>query len=602
MGSKVISLVSIVFLLAVVNTTFGQEVASKRKVDAAEGEYLVHTVEAKQTLYAISKMYSVSIEDIQKANPELENLGIRIGQTLRIPVKAINKKEAKKSIISFSSDTIYHQVVKKETVYALTKKYEISEKELLEYNPSLSEGLKVGSIVKIPVKEHKAGEGTPVKFVEAKEDSLVLHEVLPKETLYSLAKLYKVSPDSIQMVNEGLQKGLQIGATIRIPIPNENFNIPVNELEKIDSNYTKTLANVDTMYLGVFLPFCMTKNLELQEVNENEDVYVLTKISLEFMRGLKLATDSLSKLGYHINTRYYDTKNDTSECRRIVNEEDLGKYHLLIGPMFQVNFKILALKAKELNTPIISPVKISSRLLLDNKYVIKTRSSSPSQVIYEAQYMGEKYVDSNLVLFSGGSAEDKRYSTIFQKYLNNAIGDSIPIHRVWTPNTDNFKRHLKMNESNIVALVSSDEAFVSSALSIFYGWSNEETRFTVLGMNSWKKFGSLDFDYLLDLNVIFPVQQQIEYYTPDVMKFVESYRNEYYQDPTPHVFTAFDIGSYFIDGFFKSNGNWEGYLSETKKSGLSLRFDFVKIGLESGFENRGSFLLKYSDNGLHLIH
>ena len=161
--------------------TIAQENASTRKVEGKEGEYIVHTVEAKQTLYAISKMYSVLVTDIQKANPELENTGIKIGQTLRIPVKRINKKEVKKSVVTISADTIYHQVVKKETLYGLTKKYEISEEELLTYNPALKDGLKLDMVVKIPIQINAVNHEDEMEFEAPKEDSLVLHEVLPKE-------------------------------------------------------------------------------------------------------------------------------------------------------------------------------------------------------------------------------------------------------------------------------------------------------------------------------------------------------------------------------------------------------------------------------------
>lgn len=579
-----------------------QENASTRRVEGKEGEFIVHTVEAKQTLYAISKMYSVSVEDIQNSNPELENSGIKIGQTLRIPVKRINKKEVKKSVVTISSDTIYHKVVKKETLYGLTKKYEISEEELLKYNPSLKDGLKLDMVVKVPVQINAVSGAEEMEFEAPKEDSLVLHEVQPKETLYSLSKKYGVSPDSIQIVNDGLKEGLKIGATIRIPLSNPNFKTKQVIAEPGDSNFVEVIQFKDTLKIAVFVPFCSKKNLQMQEVNENEDIYILTKISLEFMRGMNKAVDSLTTLGHHVDVKYYDTENDTNTCLNLCQKEELANYHFFVGPMFQVNFKILAEKAKFLGIPIISPVKVSSRLLLDNEYVFKSLPSSPSLVINEAQYMGTHFADSNVVLFSGGAAKDKRAAEIFQKYLSSTVGDSIPNHRVWQTNIDNFKRHLKLGEVNTVAIVSSDEAFVSSALSHFYGLQDEETHFTIFGMDSWLSFGTIDFDYLTELNVVYSKQQYVDYSSAQARNFVDGYRNEYLTDPSIHVFSAFDIGWYFGNIYFESDGDWKNSVSNKPYSGLSLKFDFVKVGGESGYENRGGFLLQYSTKGLHLIH
>ena len=47
--------------------------------------FIVHTVEKKQTLYGISVLYKTTVDDIKKANPEIESGNISIGQQLKIP-------------------------------------------------------------------------------------------------------------------------------------------------------------------------------------------------------------------------------------------------------------------------------------------------------------------------------------------------------------------------------------------------------------------------------------------------------------------------------------------------------------------------------------
>lgn len=46
--------------------------------------FSIHTVEKQQTLYSISKMYAVNIDEITKANPEIAD-GLKIGMQLKIP-------------------------------------------------------------------------------------------------------------------------------------------------------------------------------------------------------------------------------------------------------------------------------------------------------------------------------------------------------------------------------------------------------------------------------------------------------------------------------------------------------------------------------------
>ena len=65
-------------------------------------------------------------------------------------------------------------------------------------------------------------------------------------------------------------------------------------------------------------------------------------------------------------------------------------------------------------------------------------------------------------------------------------------------------------------------------------------------------------------------------------------------------FFGFDIAWYFCKAVYSEQG-WENYVQTTSFQGLSARFDMVKIGAESGYENQGSFLINYDDFELHLV-
>lgn len=48
-------------------------------------EYQFIVVEPGQTLYSLSKKYNVSIEDLNELNPELRTMGLKAGQTIKVP-------------------------------------------------------------------------------------------------------------------------------------------------------------------------------------------------------------------------------------------------------------------------------------------------------------------------------------------------------------------------------------------------------------------------------------------------------------------------------------------------------------------------------------
>lgn len=49
------------------------------------------------------------------------------------------------------------------------------------------------------------------------DNTIVLHKVDPKETLYSISRRYKISVDDLKMINPGIEKGITVGQVIKIP-------------------------------------------------------------------------------------------------------------------------------------------------------------------------------------------------------------------------------------------------------------------------------------------------------------------------------------------------------------------------------------------------
>ncbi len=86
---------------------------------------------------------------------------------------------------------IIHQIGERETLYAISKRYGTPITSILEYNNTADAGLEIGQILKIPY----------VPKAKAKSGDATLHKVAPKETLYSIAKLYNVTVDELKAWN-----------------------------------------------------------------------------------------------------------------------------------------------------------------------------------------------------------------------------------------------------------------------------------------------------------------------------------------------------------------------------------------------------------------
>ena len=145
-----------------------QAAAIVEKKNTAE---TTHTVAAKETLYSLSRQYGVSVDAIKESNPEASK-GLKVGQVIRIPAggngatnsaAAVNQnttetttvaetpKETQKAEPAFVSEgAVMHTVAPKETLYSLSKKYNVTVDEIKQQNAAvLQRGLQVGQVLTI---------------------------------------------------------------------------------------------------------------------------------------------------------------------------------------------------------------------------------------------------------------------------------------------------------------------------------------------------------------------------------------------------------------------------------------------------------------------
>lgn len=163
---------------------------------------VIHEVEKGETLEGISHKYDVSISEILKYNPGVKNGIIRDGQILKIP-RIKERQESKEPGYQI------HIVKKGETLYSLSRKYNVAIGRIVKMNRGLNpDHLREGQKLKIPV-EHSAIEkegavvpqSEPSVKEEAKpeiqKDQYLYHVVEAGETLYGISRKFKAKVTDI---------------------------------------------------------------------------------------------------------------------------------------------------------------------------------------------------------------------------------------------------------------------------------------------------------------------------------------------------------------------------------------------------------------------
>ncbi|HPH62178.1 MAG TPA: LysM peptidoglycan-binding domain-containing protein [Paludibacteraceae bacterium] len=190
---------------------------SNYKVKIVEGKkYYEYPVQTSEGFYSVSKKFHVTESQIKAANPGTEK-GLTKGSVILIPVH---------------DEYTFHKVAKGETVYSLKNKYNTTSEELYKLNPTLkSEGLKVGSEIKIPKLAQTSNTNKEANKITSSDKAPIKKETKPgytshvvkkEETLSSISRAYGVSTEEIIRLNPDAKDGVKTGKTLIIPPVHKN--------------------------------------------------------------------------------------------------------------------------------------------------------------------------------------------------------------------------------------------------------------------------------------------------------------------------------------------------------------------------------------------
>lgn len=122
--------------------------------------FIQHMVQPGETAYGIAKRYSIAINTLIEDNPGLDPAHLKAGQELLIRKSEVDKTSPQQimaqmdsfasTLSEVSNEYVYHLVEMGETLYGISKKYNVGIAEIEAVN-DVSNGLKAGVLLKIPV-------------------------------------------------------------------------------------------------------------------------------------------------------------------------------------------------------------------------------------------------------------------------------------------------------------------------------------------------------------------------------------------------------------------------------------------------------------------
>lgn len=182
---------------------------------AGSGEY--YTVKSGDTLWTISRVYGLTVDELKKLNNLTSNT-LSVGQTLKI-------SSTKEPTIPPEGSTNYYIVRSGDSLWNIAQKYNTTVDAIKRLNNLSSDNLSIGQKLFIPGYETSVPKppSTSIEYI-----------VKAGDTLWTIARKYATSVDKIKVLNNLKSDNLSIGQKLYIP---GDFG-----------NKTYTVVSGDTLY------------------------------------------------------------------------------------------------------------------------------------------------------------------------------------------------------------------------------------------------------------------------------------------------------------------------------------------------------------------
>lgn len=523
-------------------------------------KYIIHAIEKGQSLYSISKLYSINLDDIYRINPETKS-GTKAGQEIKIPFVVNNAQPTNTVAVLFensgtktnpdASQYFYHKVAKGESLYSILRKYNKSEKDLAAINPNFSSNLKEGQII----------------FLEKKQKK-VAADAINTNTVGTISQNTTLTKTTVETANPS-QKQAKSSYNLALILPfkfNSTIEMDLNELVKNKTNFPAVSA-----------------------------------LAADFYMGFKRAVDSLTASNFELNLDIYDIDDkDSLKIVGLINDPAFKKLDMIFGPLYTSGFRLISQKAKENEIPIISPVAQQNKMLYDNMYASKTNPSQFTLLENLADYIVDSLAVTPLNVCVMApfekDAKEVAYFKAFRKYYAEKLQsagkpekDSLQTAR----GIAGAKQVHKPSMKNIYVTFSTNQVFLTdftTQLAIFA----DKKDISLCGWQSTSTAENVDQEYLNQLNYFFPHQYNL------LNTASYGYLNDYYRslqnvNPSEHFYIGFDLAMFYLKNLKEKGPNFVHDLNNCNTELNYTRYKFARPDAQTGFDNRGVYIFRYSN-------
>ena len=514
-----------------------------------------------------------------------------------------------------------HVVLERQTLFSISKAYNVSLEDIYKYNPNLKEtGLKKNSIIIIPAIENSpaAVETSPAVEEETKKETVSetaapapapvqvsslpvkkedrqkkTHTVKWYETLDDIAAKYGVTAEEIIAANHLEGRKIKSRMKLMIPEPGE-INVVANTEETADVQTDITADNItetdevkeeapervwepvirkEKVSAALLLPFKATGTSG-------------SRSNMDFYSGVLLAVNDLASSGTSIDLSVIDIADNKSAISgSVLNDNDI-----VIGPVSTRDLSDIFSTGGD-EVMVVSPLDPKAESLVAvNANMIQ--APTPHKIQYDdlTAWMKEETTAEDRVIFITEKGARQTEATFQMKQSIDSSGLAYSAFSYSILEGRSIEKPLKdlmtTTGANRVLIASESEAFVNDVVRNLNMMIHQKYNVVLYGASKIRSFETIEVENFHKTNMRVSLTYFTDYNDPRVKSFLLKYRALFNTEPSQFAYQGYDIASYFIEMCSKYGKNWPEHMSEEAKSMLQSSFKCMKSG-DGGYVNHG---------------
>jgi LysM repeat protein len=556
----------------------------------------VHIVKKGETLYGLSKTYGVSQEDIIANNPQVR-AGLKLGQEIVIPQPSV--KESANEQLNMEGNVLYHTIKQGETLYRLSKNYNISIENILKLNPGVSpENFKIGTVIKIVANAPKT---------EKRETTVTVMKSYIAETGDNLKKIAKrtgVDIDDLEDANPNVGK-VKTGMTIQIPVAKTDsvdvvvsegneYELQHNDSERIKEIYDSIhyLNSSKSINVALMLPFMLNNSVETKQ----------SKLYTEFYKGFLLALKDVNERynDNEINVYTYDTEGTTDKLMSILSIDEVKEMDLIFAPDVLEQLDSISSFSKSNGIYVVNTFSVKDENYDNNPYMFQINIPQDNMYADVCDWISKDFKDYEVVFIHKKGNAKKDIADNLKGYLEQERRTVKEVEYSSVLTCEELLEVVNVNEKTLFIPTSGTKASLSQMIPALKKLKDENPMMesAVVGYPEWSVYME---DWKQDFHTInahFYSRVFVDEKAKDFEKFNSEYLKWYGEDlieSTPCFgYLGYDTGKYFLSEMCKNGKDFNQNSSEYV--GLQSSFEFDRINSWSRFVNQALYLVHFTSN------